>query len=102
MAFEGSERRVSRFRRWEGEASPSRSRDGELGLTERRSTRSEKSLDRSSDAIRLARSHVRPLPVAHKPMNLVILNMCVTSEASMSLSCVSRGREGERASTLRD
>ena len=46
----------------------------------------------SSDEIRLARSHVRPLPVAHKPMNLVILNMCVTSEASMSLSCGTRGR----------
>ena len=32
-------------------------------------------------------SHLRPFPVAHNPMNLVILNMCVTSEASTSLSC---------------
>ena len=34
----------------------------------------------------------RPFPVAQSPMTLVILNMCVTSEGSMSLSCWFRCR----------
>lgn len=40
------------------------------------------------------------MPVAHRPINLVILNMCVTSEASMSLSCGKRREDGQRAVEL--
>ena len=36
---------------------------------------------------RRACGHSRSLPVAHRPMTLVILNMCVTSDGSTSLSC---------------
>ena len=39
-----------------------------------------------------AGGHSRSLPVAHSPMVLVILNMCVMSEGSKSLSCERRGR----------
>ena len=45
--------------------------------------------------------HARSLPVAQRPITLVILNMWVTSVASMSLSCDGAGKgraRGERAS----